>query len=345
MNIDYREEFENTICSDDEICEIIKNQEKLIYFPTDGGNTNKKIYQKFIIDAELMHIKPDPLKFVFLGFREQTVGILASAGGGGKSYLSLAFILNYADTTKRLNYLDLFSKNRGNAGFITLEDDAELIHHRLYNLKLFFNIEKNSEINKNIEIISLYGQNFRLADKKNNGQIYINDESVNLLYEFCNGKKFVVLDTLRRLSTLDENNSSDMRALIQIIENVSYKTKCSILINAHMNKSNSNDNKDKVRGNSNITDDTRFTIILKNETLPKKEAEQKKINNLLFLRWAKVNAVKIPEPIPLVWREWIDEETRDVYSMLDNFNKKEETAKTNETEKTINKEDDGWIDD
>ena len=266
-----------------------------------------------LFDKSIIFAKPEPLKFIFKGLREGTVGIFAGTGGSGKSYMSLAFLLSYADNSKRINYLNLFNENRGKCGYVSLEDDEELIHHRLYNLQKFFEIKKNDKLINNFDILCLYGHNFRLAEKNFN-KIEINKKAEKLLYDFCNGKKFVVIDTLRRMSNLNENDSSEMSHVLRTIEKISYDTGCSILINAHVNKTETEEGKNKVRGSGSITDDTRFTLLLAKKFVKNKEG---KINKKeLFLCWEKVNAIKIPEPIQLKWQEWIDKETLDTYSMI-----------------------------
>ncbi len=268
-----------------------------------------------LFDMSKMFVKPAPLKFIFKGFRENTVGIFAGTGGVGKSYMALAFLLTHADTTCKLNYLNLFEnkrERRGKCGYISLEDDNELIHHRLYNLRQFFSIKQtNTELLQNLKIKGLYGKNFNLAEKNFN-KIEINKEAEEKLYNFCKDKKFVVIDTLRRMSNLNENDSSEMSYILRTIEKISCQTGCSILINSHVSKSKENDGKNKVRGSGSITDDTRFTMILS------------KNKNELTLSWEKVNAVKIPEPIPLVWQEWIAAETFEKYSMIVNKNEDEQ---------------------
>ncbi len=269
-----------------------------------------KLFEKLLVFQ-----KPAPLKFIFTGFRESTVGIFAGTGGSGKSYMSLAFLLSYADITCRLNYLNLFEnkqERRGKCGYISLEDDEELIHHRLYNLAKYFNIKESDKLIENLQIACLYGKNFKLAEKNYN-KIEINKEAERKLYDFCKDKKFVVIDTLRRLSNLNENDSSEMSHILRCIEKISYETGCAILINSHVSKAEQ-DGKNKVRGASSITDDTRFTLLLDKKLVKNEKGNYDK--KQLFLFFEKVNAIKIPEPIPLEWQEWIDEETLETYSML-----------------------------
>jgi RecA-family ATPase/uncharacterized protein YbaR (Trm112 family) len=269
-----------------------------------------------LFDLTKMFVKPEPLKFIFRGFRENTVGIFAGTGGVGKSYVALAFLLTYADATCKLNYLNLFENNkdrRGKCGYFSLEDDKELIHHRLYNLRQYFYIKKtDNKLIENLQIDCRYGQNFKLADKNFN-KIVINKEAEKELYNFCAGKKFVVIDTLRRLSNLNENDSSETSYILRTIEKISYETNCSILINSHVSKAEQ-DGKNKVRGASSITDDTRFTLLLDKKLVKNKKGNFDK--KQLFLCFEKVNAIKIPEAIPLQWQEWINKETRENYSMI-----------------------------
>ena len=282
------------------------------------------IYQnkdKEIDINKMLFVKPKPLKFVFTGFRESTVGIFAGTGGSGKSYMSLAFLLSYADVSCRLNYLNMFEnkqERRGKCGYISLEDDEELIHHRLYNLSKYFNIKKNNELIDNIEIKCLYGQNFKLAEKNLN-KIVINEEAEKKLYDFCKDKKFVVIDTLRRLSNLNENDSSEMSYILRTIEKISFQTGCAIIINSHVSKAEQ-DGKNKVRGASSITDDTRFTMSLKLVNLSEAEAKRKQKPKQLCLFYDKVNAIMIPENLELTWKNWIDEENNEEYSMIEEDN-------------------------
>jgi RecA-family ATPase len=273
-------------------------------------NKDKEIY----IDNYIMFEKPEPLKFIFQGFRTETVGIFAGTGGVGKSYMALAFMLSFADTTERLNYLNLFGKERGKCGYISLEDDVKIIHHRLYNLHKYFNIKENDELLKNFQVLCLYGRNFKLADKTIK-TIEIVKENEEKIYNFCKDKKFVIIDTLRRLSNLNENDSGDMSIILRSIENISFQTGCSILINSHTNKNNA-DGKDKVRGASSITDDTRFTLTLKKIKYNKEEAEKLQKAEQLILTYDKVNAIKIPDDIQIAWTEQKDK-NGEIYGMFD----------------------------
>lgn len=278
---------------------------------------NKKLDKELDIN-KMLFVKPAPLKFIFQGFRESTIGIFAGTGGSGKSYMSLAFLLSYADVSCRLNYLNMFEnkqERRGKCGYISLEDDSELIHHRLYNLSKYFNIKKNDKLIENIEIKCLYGQNFKLAEK-NITKIIINEEAERKLYDFCLNKKFVVIDTLRRLSNLNENDSSEMSYILRAIEKISYETGCAILINSHVSKAEQ-DGKNKVRGASSITDDTRFTMSLKLIKLTEAEAKRKQKPKQLCLFYDKVNAIMIPESLELTWKNWIDEENNEEYAMIE----------------------------
>lgn len=259
-----------------------------------------------LFDLSNMFIKPEPLKFIFKGYRENTVGILGGTGGVGKSYIALAFLLSYADKNCRLNYLNLFENNkerRGACGYLSLEDDSQLIHHRLYNLHMYFGIKQGDNLLQNLQIKLKYGTMFSLANKEFN-KVTVGEKAYNDILKFCSGKKFVIIDTLRRLSTIDENNSSEMAILFRAIESISYKTGCSVLITAHVGKSKENEGKNQVRGSGSITDDTRFTIIL-----AKKGSE-------LALSYEKVNAIELPAPIPLAWQKFIDEESGEHFSMM-----------------------------
>ena len=104
-----------------------------------------------------------------------------------------------------------------------------------------------------------------------------------------------------------------MSYILRTIEKISYETNCAILINSHVSKAEQ-DGKNKVRGASSITDDTRFTLLLDKKLMKNEKGNYDK--KQLFLFFEKVNAIKIPEPIPLKWQEWISNETLETYSMI-----------------------------
>lgn len=245
--------------------------------------------------------RPQPLKFIFKGFMAGTVGIFGGPGGSGKSHIGEQLVISYCDTSEKINFGGLFNNQRGRAGYFSNEDPAAVLHHRLHKLGLYYGINDMP----NLSVVTAAGIDFKLVSKNSSGYV-VNQKVKDYLLSFCDKKDFVIIDTLRRLHSLKENDDGDMAEILGQIENIAAQTGAAILILAHVRKAGTDDGngKDAIRGSSVLTDNTRFTGLLQR---PKKKEDG---GGDLILSFEKVNYTASPDSVLLKWRKY---ETEDGY--------------------------------
>jgi len=212
--------------------------------------------------------EPENLDFILKGFEVGTIGILTGQGNTGKGFLSLMLSFSIADTTGKLNFLDLVA-NRGKVGFLTAEDKESVLKHRVHNIgQYLYRITNNNNsvidsINKNLEIVSLYGTGVNIYNP-NSKDDYITNKWINYITKFAENKKLIVIDTLRRFHTAEENSSGEMSEVLNVFEKISKKTGASFLLIHHTNKAGAkiSDEQTSSRGSSAIIDNARYQIAM-----------------------------------------------------------------------------------
>ncbi len=251
-------------------------------------------------------------RFIFAGYKAKKVGIFAGTGGVGKSYMALQLILSFADESEKMNYLNLFGKIRGKAGYITNEDDLDDLEYRLQQVRKYY-IQKNG-----IDVHKINPQNYEFTTmteiltakrklvKSHRGEYQIDQDIYNYIRDFCKGKEFVIFDTLARSHALKVNDPGDMGFLIGIFEDITKETGTAILILAHTNKADL-EGKDKVAGAAQITDNARFVMTLK---------KYKGSNDIKVLEFQKASYSKPTEPIFLKWQP-ADHNSKDIVELFD----------------------------
>ena len=212
--------------------------------------------------------EPENLDFILKGFEVGTIGILTGQGNTGKGFLSLMLSFAIADTTEKLNFLDLVV-NRGKVGFLTAEDKESVLKHRVHNIGQYLYRAINNDnsvinsINENFEIVSLYGTGVKVYDP-NSKNDYTTSKWINYITKFAENKKLVVIDTLRRFHTAEENSSGEMSEVLNVFEKISKKTGTAFLLIHHTNKAGAkaSDEQTSSRGSSAIIDNARYQIAM-----------------------------------------------------------------------------------
>ena len=201
---------------------------------------------------KLIQEEPEPIDFVFNGLPTSSVGMLAAPGGMGKSMFILEILLAVA-TGKDLSEVIRIGGRTGKCSYLCLEDPLQIVHFRIRNLSRYLSPE-NREILA--ERLSLYMQKgfFELLDNK--GQI--NYRNLDNLKRISEGQRLVVVDTLRRIHSAEENASGDMSKLLQIFEIVARETGTAFLLVHHTAK----DEASLSRGSGALFDNIRYQINL-----------------------------------------------------------------------------------
>lgn len=222
-------------------------------------NTESKLKQ---LDIEkLITSEPPKINYVFNHLPEATVGMLASPGGLGKSMFVLE-VLTAVATGMDITEGAVKVSTPSECAYICLEDPEYIVHRRIRNLISFIPAEKRQLLIENLSIFT-NRQIFELVDS--NG--YINYSNMHQLEEIAKGKRLVVIDTLRRVHSANENAAGQMSTLLQVFEVIAKTTKCSFLLIHHTGKSS----EAKSRGSSVLYDNIRYQLNL--EPVSKKEAQ------------------------------------------------------------------------
>lgn len=175
------------------------------------------------LDLRKCLAEPDPLKIIFMGMTEGTVGALVSQGGAGKTYVGLEIAVAVAGGP---NLLELKIGRHGPVSFFAAEDTLETLNYRMHHILSGISDKEAVQLSKNLKISSLSGS---LPD-------LFEPSFAKWLLDQARGRKLIVLDTLRRFHTKDENSGGDMVQLLGILESICHKTGCSILFVHHTGK-------------------------------------------------------------------------------------------------------------
>ena len=210
--------------------------------------------------SELIYTQPPEIEKVFNGLPVGTVGMIAAPGGTGKSMLILE-ILTAVATGKDITEGAINVKKTGKCTYICLEDPEIVLHYRIHNLSAFLHPTLREELDRNLTIYT-NRQIFEIVDA--NG--IINQRNFDLLKRISEGQRLVVIDTLRRIHSADENKAGQMSALLQAFEVIAKETGTSFLLVHHTGKNTEN----KSRGSSVLYDNIRYQLNL--EKVDKKEA-------------------------------------------------------------------------
>lgn len=199
--------------------------------------------------------KPAPLDFVLPGLIKSTVGALISPGGMGKSFWVMGLALSMApENSKNFTGMKL---TPGKTVVLSAEDGADVLSHR------------SAAYRKHMAAC----ESFDNVDYRNCTGLKIDImEPVwfDLLCEIGKGCRLMILDTLRRFHTMDENSSTDMSKLLTQLEMLAKNTGAAILFIHHANKNAVLTGMGTVaqaaRGSSVITDNSRWSAALSEMT-------------------------------------------------------------------------------
>lgn len=199
--------------------------------------------------------RPKNLDFVLPGLVAGTVGSIISPGGSGKSALALqlsAYIAGGPDL------IGLGPVKYGRTAYLPGEDPEIAVRHRLFALG-----EKCSDIQREamaencyIEPLEKYSVNIMEA------------EWFDYITQIANGRRLLILDTLRMIHHLDENDSGAMTQVVGKMKTIASTTGCAIVFLHHTSKSSALNGQgaeqQASRGSSVLVDNIRWQGFLKN---------------------------------------------------------------------------------
>lgn len=225
-----------------------------------------------------------PSDFVLPGFIAGTVGALIAPGSTGKSMLAMEL----ASTVAGSSILGDVWKPKKTGAVITLavEDPENELYNRWGQLGESLS-EAERLKHKQVQVIPMFGRQFDI----------MSEACFVALVKLCYGKRLLILDTLRRIHTLEENDSGQMSQVVAKMEEVAALTGCSILFLHHTNKGStfagSGSSQQASRGSSVLVDNIRFQMFMVGMNEEMVKAEMLNIPPEDFKHYVKLGVSKV----------------------------------------------------
>lgn len=245
---------------------------------------------------DLMHCmttQPPAIDFVLPGLAAGTVGGLVSPGGVGKSTASLEMMV-YITTG-----LDLFGWGGipgGRAMLMAAEDPVPVLHGRIAALASRMGEDERGYFAELAEIYPTYGQGGDLLD---------GGATAGRITELGRGKRLIIIDTLSRWHSGDENDRADAARVMRTLEKIAKETGAAVVFLHHTSKAaalnGQGDIQQAGRGSSVFVDESRWVAFM--QTCTEDEAQTLGIvsdERKSYVRYGLSKANYIASP-PDIW--------------------------------------------
>lgn len=202
--------------------------------------------------------EPRPIDFVLPGLAASTVGSLVAPGATGKSTAGLEMAVQVA-TGKDLMGLGKYPT--GHVVTLAAEDPADVIHARLRAISAHLNETEREDLKANSLILPCLG---RAGDLLDDG------ETAERIERVAQGARLVILDTLSRWHTGEENERRDAAKVMRALERIAERTGAAIVFLHHTSKAaaleGNGDKQQSSRGSSVFVDEARWVAFLQTMT-------------------------------------------------------------------------------
>lgn len=192
--------------------------------------------------------QPPPLDFVLPGMIAGTVGALVAQGGAGKSWIALELAMAVAGGP---DLLEVGIEATGPVLYLPAEDPELALRHRLFAAAPQFDDTARNQLAEALEVVPLMGRAVDL----------MTPAWASAVERMAEGKRLVVIDTLRRFHSGDENSAGDMAKLLGVMERLCASTGASMLFLHHTAKgaalNGAGDQQQASRGSSVLVDNVR----------------------------------------------------------------------------------------
>jgi len=203
--------------------------------------------------------RPD---MIIPGLKAGSVGSIIAPGSTGKGFACIEMCIDIS-TGSNLLGLDLHNPAKEDQTlFVTLEDDSDVLLERIHNITSHLKEDQIINLKKRCAFRSYYGRDMSLLDSN----LMKKNDLVESLIEIGEGKRLIMLDTLRRLTDADENKSADASAILRILELVAHRTGAAVVFTHHTNKNSTmsgmGGEQGAARGSSVLVDNVRWQLNL-----------------------------------------------------------------------------------
>lgn len=224
-----------------------------------------------VIDIDdYMNSTPAELDFLWDGgMLVGTVGALIAPGGAGKSFFGLAagLAISAHGAKGESDILKLNPTKQGVVNYYVLEDPKSVLRQRLHAIRSYISDEASEEVKKNLKIRPMVGKL---------GFDFVNPYTKLKIIEHCTGSRLIIIDTLSRAHTYDENKNGEMSQLLKELEYIAEQTGAAVLFLHHTSKSSAKDGEvdaqQAARGASALIDNARWAGFV--QTMTKEESER-----------------------------------------------------------------------
>jgi RecA-family ATPase len=247
--------------------------------------------------------KLEPRDFVLPSLPRGKVGLLAAAGGTGKSFWTLQACVQIA-SSGCCNFdlsgaeMDGGAEKIGSALLVSLEDESEDLTRRLISIKEHWQpdqertdwIESIAE-ERLFQMLPLSGLGLSLFDDSCNPTVIV--DQVREHAQTMLNLRLIVVDTLRRSHDGDENNNGHMSKVLRMFEQLAKDLNASVLLIHHENKAamgNSDAGAGALRGASAIVDNARW--VMRMQTMTQADAESRGLSDDERKFWIRVTNEK-----------------------------------------------------
>ncbi len=193
--------------------------------------------------------RPKELDFVLPGLLAGTVGAIVSPGGSGKSTLALQLTAQIAGSP---DLAGIGPIKQGSAAYLSGEDPEIILRHRLYALSRHCSQDQLQAVAQNLLIEPLDTLNIDIMQ----------DEWIDFIKKAASGRRLLVLDTLRSIHHLDENDSGAMSRVVGRMKMIAASTGCAVVFLHHISKSSAlsgqGAEQQASRGSSVLVDNVRW---------------------------------------------------------------------------------------
>jgi RecA-family ATPase len=257
------------------------------------------------------------LDFVLPGLTAGSVGTVVGPGGVGKTMLLTQLGVAVATGSPVFDNPLTPRSAPARVVLIAAEESSDILRIRLHAIKKWAVMQRQKSsaltvaadsdfaalLEKNLLLVPAAGQSVSLVK---NGAI---TEFFETLCEFCAGARLIIIDPLRRLHDGDENSSSAMTHIVQILEALAKYTGAAVIAAHHVGKgaifNGATELAAASRGSSALTDAVRWQVNLSGMT--EKVAQKHRLSgqhkSYACLDFAKANYIA---PEPTMWFERLE---------------------------------------
>lgn len=241
--------------------------------------------------------EPPPLDFVLPGFLAGTVGFLVAAGGVGKSQLALEAAFDIA--VEASNLLELGLRRHNRVVILAGEDPKEVLHQRVKAIASHLAPEARNALPEALSIVECVGLGIDIMDAG----------WYEAISEMTCGARLLIVDTLTRFHSLDENDAKDAKSVMAALEALAKETGAAVLCLHHVNKgaalNGTADLQQAARGSSVFVDNARWLSFVAGVS-PEEANKMSSVDKRRFLRWG-VAKQNYGAPVPEQWYERVDQ--------------------------------------